>query len=150
MSRLPNFKTNGASIPHNIMVTRSRPDLVLVDSSTSPQTVYLFELTVCFERAGNIESAHNRKYNRYSGLATDIEDNGYQCRNIPFEVGSRGHLTSENRTRMSILHKLCCPREKFTNFCQNICKTSLLCSYAIFLSRNDPWTGAEYLMPVRK
>ena len=52
---LPNFKTNGASLPPNIMVTRSRPDLVLVDSSTSPQTVYLFELTVCFERAGNIE-----------------------------------------------------------------------------------------------
>ena len=147
---LPNFKTNGASIPPNIMVTRSKPDLVLVDSSTSPQTVYLFELTVCFERAGNLEAANNRKYNRYSGLATDIEDNGYQCRNIPFEVGSRGHLTPENRTRMSILHKLCCPRVKFTNFCQNICKTSLLCSYSIFLSRNDPWTGADYLMPVKK
>jgi hypothetical protein len=86
---LPNFKTNGSSIPPNIMVTRSKPDLVLVDSSTSPQTVYLFELTVCLEWAGNLEAANNRNYNRYSGLATDIEDNGYQCRNIPFEVGSR-------------------------------------------------------------
>ena len=69
------------------MVTRSRPDLVVVDSSTSPQTVYLYELTVCFEREGNMEAANRRKHTRYSGLATDIEDNGYTCKNIPFEVG---------------------------------------------------------------
>ena len=147
---LPNYKANGASIPANIIVTRSRPDLVVVDSSTTPQTVYLFELTVCFERAGNIEAANSRKYSRYTGLATDIEENGYQCKNIPYEVGSRGHLTPENRSRLSILHKLCSPKVKFAKFCQNICKTSLLCSYAIYLSRNDPWTGAEYLMPVKQ
>ena len=84
------------------------------------------------------------------GLATDIEENGYQCKNIPYKVGSRGHLTPENRSRLSILHKLCSPKVKFAKFCQNICKTSLLCSYAIYLSRNDPWTGAEYLMPVKQ
>ena len=131
-------------------MTSSRPDLVIVDSSTSPKTVYLYELTVCFERLGNIESANNRKYNRYTGLATDIEDNGFSCKNIPFEVGSRGQLTPDNRSRISILHKLCAPKVKFSKFCQNICKTSLLCSYAIYLSRNDPWTGAELLMPVKQ
>ena len=149
-SDLPNFKTNGASIPVHIMVTRSRPDLVVVDSSTSPQTVYLYELTVCFEREGNMEAANRRKHTRYSGLATDIEDNGYTCKNIPFEVGSRGHLTPDNRSRLSILHKLCSPGVKFAKYCQNISKTSLLCSYAIYLSRNDPWTGAEYMMPVKQ
>ena len=149
-SNLPNYKTNGASIPAHIMVTRSRPDLVLVDSSTSPQTVYLYELTVCFERVGNLEAANRRKQSRYSGLATDIEDNGYSCKNYPFEVGSRGHLTPDNRSRLSLLHKLCSPSVTFSKFCQNIAKTSLLCSYAIFLSRNDPWTGAEFIMPVNK
>ena len=58
------------------MVKGSRPDFVVVDSSD--KTVYLFELTVCFERADNIESAYQRKYNRYSPLAADIEESGHQ------------------------------------------------------------------------
>ena len=95
---LPNFNINGSSIPPTVMVTSSRPDLVIIDSSTSPQTVYLYELTVCFERTGNLEAANSRKYVRYSSLTTDIEDNGYTCKNIPFEVGSRGHLTPDNRS----------------------------------------------------
>ena len=123
---------------------------VIVDSSTSPQTVYFYELTVCFEREVNIEAANRKKYNSYCGLATDIEHNGYKCKNFPNEVGSRGHLTPDKRSRLCILHKLCKPNIQFSKFCQNISKTSLLCSYAIFLSRNDPWTGAEYIMPVKQ
>ena len=65
-------------------------------------------------------------------------------------MGSRGYLTPDNRSRLSLLHKLCSPSVTFSKFCQNIAKTSLLCSYAIFLSRNDPWTGAEFIMPVNK
>ena len=105
---LPDHNINGSTIPPNITVTSSRPDLVIVDSSSSPQTVYLYELTVCFERTGNLEAANSRKYSRYTGLASDIEDNGYSCKNIPFEVGSRGHLTPDNRSRLSILHN-CVP-----------------------------------------
>ena len=63
---LQNFQTNGGSIPRNIVVTSSRPDLVIVDSSKSPKTVYLYELTVCFEWPGNMESANNRKYICYT------------------------------------------------------------------------------------
>ena len=46
---LGGHKVNGQTIPPHIMVTSSRPDLVLIDSSTEPHTVYLFELTVSFE-----------------------------------------------------------------------------------------------------
>ena len=146
---LEDHKSNGATIPQHIIVTSSRPDLVIVDSSSSPPTVYLFELTICFERVGNMEAANQKKYNRYSSLTQDIKENGYNCKNIPFEVGSRGHLTLENRSRLTIIHKLCSPNLNFTNFWKNICKTSLLCSYAIYLSRNDPWTGAPHLLPVK-
>ena len=45
-SDLPNFQTNGGSIPLNIVVTSSRPDLVIVDSSTPPKTVFLYEQSV--------------------------------------------------------------------------------------------------------
>jgi hypothetical protein len=34
-----------------------------------------------------MESANNRKYARYTGLATNIDENGFMCKNIPFEVG---------------------------------------------------------------
>jgi hypothetical protein len=148
-SDLQNFQTNG-SIPLKIVVTSSRPDLVIEDSSTSPKTVYLYELTVCFERPGIIESANKRKYARYIVLATDIGENVFRCKNIPFEFGSRGQLTPYSRSRLSILHKLCAPKGKFSKCCQNFCKITLLCSYAIYLSRNDPWMGAELLMPVKQ
>lgn len=147
---LEDYKVNGGTIPQNITVTTSRPDLVVVDSSPPVPTVYLFELTVCFERVGNMEAANARKYDRYSSLADDIKEAGYDCKNIPFEIGSRGHITLENKSKLTIVHKLCNPRTNFTKFWQNISKTSLLSSYSIYLSRNDPWTEIPYLLPVRK
>ena len=73
-SDLDGHKVNGRTIPQNIIVTSSIPDLMIVDSSTPQKTIYLFELTVCFERADNIQSANQRKYNRYSSLTTDIQE----------------------------------------------------------------------------
>ena len=147
---LEGHKVNGQTIPQNIMVTASRPDLVVIDNSTVPPTVYLFELTVSFERYENILAANQRKYDRYSPLSDDLKEAGFECKNIPFEVGSRGHLTLSNKTKLSIMHKLCNPRTKYTQFYQNISKTSLLCSYSIYLSRNDPWTEVPPLVPVTK
>ena len=147
---LEGHKVNGLTIPPHIMVTSSRCDLVILESSTTPSTVYLFELTICFERQDNIEAANRRKYNRYSALAADIEEAGYICKNIPFEVSSRGHLTLSNKSTLSIIHKLCQPKTNFTQFWRNISKTSLLCSYTIFLSRHDPWTDVPLLFPVKQ
>ena len=50
-------KGNCQNMPQNNMVTTSRPDLVVVDTSPPTPTVYLFELTVCFERMGNMGAA---------------------------------------------------------------------------------------------
>ena len=83
---LPGHNVSGQSIPQDILVTASLPNLVIVDSSTPVKTVYLFELTVCFERADNIQAAYQRKYDRYASLAVDIEDRGYSCRNILFAI----------------------------------------------------------------
>ena len=146
---LEGHKVNGLTIPPHIVVTSSRCDLVVIDSSTQPATVYLFELTICFEREDNIAAANRRKYDRYTALTEDIQEAGYSCRNIPFEVGSRGHLTLENKSKLSIIHKLCKPKTNFTQFWRNICKTSLLSSYTIYLSRNDSWTEVPYLYPVK-
>ena len=145
---LEGHKVNGSSIPSNIIITSSRPDLVVVDSSTQPQTVYLFELTIVFEKLGGMEAANKRKYERYTSLSSDIKEMGFSAMNIPFEVGSRGHLTLANKSRLAIMHKLCKPKTNFTQFWKKISKVSLLCSYSIYLSRNDAWTGAPLLQPV--
>ena len=63
---LEGHKVNGLTIPPHIMVTSSRCDLVIIDNSTTPATVYLFELTICFERQDNIDRANARKRERYS------------------------------------------------------------------------------------
>ena len=66
---LEGHKTNGQTIPQDIIVTSSRPDLVLVDSSA--ETIYLFELTTCFETADNIQNANRRKYDRSSNSSAE-------------------------------------------------------------------------------
>ena len=147
-SDLPEFKINGGSIPPDIIVTNSRPDLVILDTATTPQTIYLCELTVCFEKAGNFEAAHLRKKQRYAGLKSDLEEKGFTVYNLPFEVGSRGHISLENKSILGTIHKLCKTPVKLKRFYENICKTSLLCSYAIYLSRGDPWTTTNLLSPV--
>ena len=145
---LPGHNINGTTIPPNIAVTASRPDLVIIDYPNN--SVYLFELTVCFETSKNIEAAHNRKYERYSGLSEDIQSKGLKCFNIPFEIGSRGHLTTSNRTTLATMHHLCKPSTTFKTFTKDVSKTSLLCSYSIFLSREDSWTEVPPLKPSYK
>ena len=147
---LDGHKVNGGTLPPHITVTSSRCDLVIIDSSSTPSTVYLLELTVSFERPGNMEAAYQRKYERYTALSEDIKAAGFNCKNIPFEVGSRGHLTLENKSKLSIMHSLCKPKTKYSKFWQNVTKTSLLCSYSIYLSREDPWTEVPLISPVNK
>ena len=90
---------NGGTVPPDIMVTTQRPDMVIVN--TTPPTVYLVELTCPFTR--NIEAANRRKRERYQFLTTDIKEAGYQCMNMPFEFGSRGHVTRQNRITLAQL-----------------------------------------------
>ena len=139
-------RVNGLTLPSTVVVTGQRPDIVMVDRSTTPPTVWLFELSVSFER--NIEAANTRKHNRYSSLAEDIKESGYTCNNIPFEVGSRGHLTLSNRSNLTTLHQVGRPQTKLKTFLQIISKIALLCSYSIYLSRNDTgWSDPPPLLP---
>ena len=63
---LEGHKINGLTIPPHIGVNSSRCYLVVSDSSTQPATVYLFELTICFEREDNIAEVNRRKYDQYT------------------------------------------------------------------------------------
>ena len=89
---IPGLDLNGSTIPPDIVVTLSRPDLVLINRIE--KSVYVLELTCSFER--NIQAAHQRKTTKYTSLKADIESM------VPFEIGSRGHVTTNNKE--NIIH----------------------------------------------
>ena len=85
---------NKGTIPPDILVTQSRPDLVLLNQTD--KIICLLELTCSFER--NAEAAYLRKSIRYTSLKNDLEDIGYKCFLVPFEVGSRGHIKKSTKS----------------------------------------------------
>ena len=138
-------KVNGGTIPPEIMVTSSRPDLVIVNTPTTPTSVLLVELTVPFTR--NIEAANSRKRLRYEFLDSDITERGFKCSNMPLEIGSRGHISARNReTLIYLCHTF--KIGKFQQVLRNCSKLSLLGSYTIFNARSaKDWSGSGYLKP---
>ena len=138
-------KVNGGTIPPEIMITTSRPDIVIINTNTNPTSVMLVELTIPF--TSNIEAANRRKRERYEFLTSDINEAGYKCNNLPLEVGSRGYITARNReTLIYLCHTF--GIRKFQQVIKNSSKLALLGSYAIFLARSAPdWSGSGVLKP---
>ena len=104
------------------------------------------ELTCPFTR--NIEAANSRKRERYEFLTSDIKDAGYQCYNLPFEIGSRGHVTRQNKITLGDLCNVTGVR-KPQQVIRNCSKIVLLGSYTIYNSRKShEWSaGQAYLKP---
>ena len=95
-SDISGLDVNGGTIPPDVLVTQSRPDLVLLNRNE--KTICLLELTCSFER--NAEAANLRKSLRYTTLKNDLEDSGYKCLLVPFEVGSRGYISSATKSNI--------------------------------------------------
>ena len=93
---------NGGTIPLEIIVSTSRPDLAIVNSNTSPTTVILLELTMPF--TANIDAANAKKGNRYQFVTSDIQEAGFTYRNLPLKVESRGQLTPRKREKLIYIY----------------------------------------------
>ena len=141
---LPDLDLNGSTIPPDILMTLSRPDLVIINRSI--KSVYVLELTCSFER--NILAANTRKSTKYQSLKNDIENAGYSCTLIPFEIGSRGHVTRGNRiniTNTFLQHKI---NSNALKCIKQLSKISLLCSFSIFHAYKQPsWRSPPFLTP---
>ena len=85
-------KIAGTTIPPDILPTQQRPDLVLINESS--KSIIIIELTIPFEQ--NIHKAHERKLNKYAGLTSDLQEQGYDTKLLCVEVGSRGLITDSN------------------------------------------------------
>ena len=106
--------------------------------------LYIFELTVCFDRDENFRFAHTLKENKYAYFLTDITElTPHVC---AFEVGARGFITKDNSDRLKSLHKFCKKNIKFKSFVQNISALAVNASFYLFICRKDPvWSDPPLL-----
>ena len=142
LADLPGLNMNGGTIPPDIITTQLKPDLVIL--SRSEKSIFLLELTCSFET--NIEAANIRKMTRYSALKSDLEDKGWKCHLIPFEVGSRGYISRSNK--LNLMNTFLSNRLKPNVFkcVRDMSKISLLCSFSIFHAYTQPtWTDPPFL-----
>ena len=133
---------NGGTIPPDILTTQFRPDLVLLNRQE--KTICLLELTCSFER--NAEAAFIRKSMKYTTLKSDLEDKGYRCFLVPFEVGSRGHIRKSTKSNIFNISSTMKISANFNHCMRNLSKISLLSSYTIFHAYTQPtWRDPPFL-----
>ena len=120
--------------PIGITVTRLRPDAVIF--SKSLKTVLLIELTCPIE--DRLSVAHDLKLDRYAGLLTKCEENGWKAHHFPVEVGSRGFVSFTVKTCLSNLGMSPSQIKKVR---QEVSRTALRASYMIYLRRQIPQWG---------
>ena len=143
---IPNYNINGSTLPPNVVVTNLRPDIVFIDSNTSPPTVSLYELTCPLEP--NISSANSFKRDKYQSLKSDIESNGYTCHVVPFECGSRGFIPRRVKLILCSMFKSYSTVKTPSSYIKNISKICLLSSFSIFHARKEKsWTVPLVLNP---
>ena len=142
---LQGSRVNGVTIPPDILLTSSKPDLVLVDRSSTPARVDLVELTVPWDSGA--EGARLRKEVRYSSLVQDIKEKGFQCFHTTLEVGVRGHITPRNKSTLTWLCSLA-KDKKVSKFVSTTSKLALLGSYSVWAARRSPdWSPGNLLKP---
>ena len=87
------------TIPPDIILTSSKPDLVIVDRSVTPPRLDLIELTVPWDSGA--DEARIRKQRRYASLVDDCKEAGFNCTNTPLEIGARGLISLRNKSTLT-------------------------------------------------
>ena len=109
--------------------------------------VYLMELTVQWDCASNMVALVQRKTERYQGLASAIEENGYKCFNTSLEIGTREVINHRN---WAVINLLCLVMKikKINNLITTCSKLALLGSYTLLNARySTDWSFGGHLKP---
>ena len=84
------------------MYNTQSPDLVLVNDNKN--TITLIELTVPFDTEQGAANAEERKMVRYASLMQELKGS-FKANLITIEVGARGYITKENKSKISMWSK---------------------------------------------
>ena len=109
------------------------PQAGLSGNSLRGGEMYIFELTVPLEPY--VLSAHTRKTEKYAHFVLDIETHRVYVE--PFDIGSRGFFSPENKTTLRLIHSFCKSTITFTTFNKNISTIAISSSYYIIINRNS-------------
>ncbi len=138
---LPGYQ-QGNTIPADVIPTNQIPDLVVLDREN--RRITIFELTVPFET--NLTQSEVRKVNKYAALVADVEATGFECQMIHLTVGSRGLVTTPNRTAIEKLMPDGTSKGTLTEIYRTLNKIALSASYSIFYARLQPtWRSPPLL-----
>ena len=141
---IPGHKINSGTIPQDVLITESRPDIVFIDRKS--KLIYLWVLTCSFEK--NIDSAHLRKNNKYFGPKKDLLEAGWTTHLIPFEVRSRGKISRKNNETLKNTIKLVNNYTQHKKLVTELSQISLLASFSIFQACCQPsWESPPFLSP---
>ena len=90
-----------------------------------------------------MESWHSTKINKYLALKATIESNGWSVELFAVEVGARGYCS---KSVLCCLKKLGFNNTLIRNNIKNFSKSSMECSFCIWLARNNKeWTSTTNL-----
>ena len=150
-----------------IIVTPLRPDLFLIDEArreivifelTCPWDTNIeyslffgFEIDVCISFVAHlIERSHNYKEEKYAPLAADLSAR-FRVSQYSVEVSARGMITKQNGSRLKAFLFKCCdvPNRASRQLIDNCSKASLLSSFSIFSSRNEPSWNSPLPLSIR-
>ena len=132
----------GGTIPPHILTTNQRPDLVIINEESLELTIV--ELTVPFET--NLDDAHTRKTDKYSGLVQDIREKGYTVSFFAVEVGVRGLVSRDNKHRQKQILKKSGSLTRPPDLFQSLSKHAVLSSFTIFYARKQQsWGDVQHV-----
>ena len=135
---------NPLVIPHHIVQTPLRPDIIIYSNAT--KQVFILELTVPAE--DNIIQRHTDKESKYAKLLDDININQWTGHVVGIEIGSRGYVA---KSFGFALQKLGLKQDAITKLRKAISLIYIRCSYLIYLSRkNEIWRPWEAQHPTSK
>ena len=92
------FASHGGTIPPHVLVSKLKPDLLLINESSC--TIILLELTCPWD--ANIATSHTFKLEKYSPLVADLSRR-YTVHYYPVEISVRGQVSKSNRARLKSL-----------------------------------------------
>ena len=124
------YHHNPPVIPHHIVQTSLRPDIIIYSNAT--KQVFILELTVPL--GDNIIQQHTDKESKYAKVLDNININQWTGHVFGIEIGSRGYVA---KSFGFALRKLGLKQDTITKLRKAASLICIRCSYLIYLSRKD-------------
>ena len=119
-------------LPPSFQDVLYRPDLVAWNDSK--KRVYLFELTVPYEK--NVTAAATRKEEKHRHLRDMFSKTGWSTKFCPLQLGSRGLLDMKSLGAVETFAFHGQKRMPFIQLLHRLCRISIGCSHAVWCCRN--------------